>query len=120
MAYGLIRLYLYAEKTNKIGHYLHIENIFKDMDITSSIRGDFPKLRFWGLIEPSPVEEGPHVQNGEYRITERGFLFVMGSISVYNSVWIYNNKMIDKSKNMVNIHQALKNKFNYQELMSYA
>jgi len=118
MAYGLIRLYLYAVENGKLGEYLHIEDIFKSLDVPSSIRGDMPKLRFWGLIEPLPGEyEWMQPQNGMYKITDKAISFIRGETSVNASARIYNNRLLSWDKKLITISQALKNKFNYKELM---
>ena len=44
--------------------------------------------------------------------------FAEGKIKVPKYVWVFNNIVIAKSnKFMVDVHDCLKNKFNYSELM---
>lgn len=101
MAAGLIVLYRGEKQKNYPNNfeqdgYIHLENLFKyQVDLPSSVRGDIPKLRFWGLIEP--------------RTDER----VMSSINLYS------NKMYGFSVNstLITIKDALNNKFNYDKLM---
>ncbi len=116
MAYGLILMY----KNNPSG-YLHIEDFFKGLrDVPSSVRGDIPKLRFWNLIQPADWETvDGNPKNGYYCITEAGRQFVLGQSTVNSKVRIYNDRFMGygRDNNMITIHEALKNKFNYSELM---
>lgn len=88
----------------------HVEDFFKKENISSSIRGDFPKLRFWGLIEPG-------VTDGYYRITNKGFLFVECKTKVESNVMLYNNKSYGFKGKYVDIRECLKKKFDYELLM---
>lgn len=108
MAYGLMLMC----QNNTLGVSIHIEDFFKKIpDLPSSIRGDLPKLKYWGLIKEGGVK-------GWYTVTEAGLRFVQGKTTVPSHVQIYNNKFYgfvpDKS---VNIQDCLKNKFNLSKLM---
>jgi hypothetical protein len=98
--------------------YFHVEEYLKDVDCSSSVRGDFPKLRFWLMLKAfdGPREDGSK-RNGYYKITSLGEQFLKGKIEVPSFVKIYNNKKYGESEEMINIEQAVKNKFNYRELM---
>lgn len=115
MAYGLILMSQHDEE------YIHIEDFFKNMvGVPSSIRGDIPKIRFWGLIEPriEPTEDG-NPNSGYYRLTDLGRNFAKKQINVMDKVKLYNNKFFgfaDDAK-MVNIVDCMKNKFNYDEIV---
>ena len=116
MAMALIIIYNTSQS-----EYIHLEETFKDMDIPSSIRGDVPKLRFWNLIEPKigTGKEDGNPNNGYYRITEIGRRFVENKASVSSHVLLYNNTMYGYPEGCkeINIVQALKNKFNYEEIV---
>ena len=120
MAYGLVLLNYRAE-TKGVTNYEHIENLFKVInDLPSSVRGDIPKLRFWGLIEPrmdDKVDGNPN--SGYYRITQQGKDFVNGKIKVLSHVLIYNNKMygFPPEAKEISIEQAIKNKFDYKSFI---
>src|SRR5918993_127727 len=49
MAYGLYLIFKLSNSRDD--QWIHIENEFKQLDVPSAIRGDLPKLRYWGLIE---------------------------------------------------------------------
>ena len=50
MALGLIMISLKHNGVNT-SNWFHLENYFKDLPVHSTVRGDIPKLRHWGLIE---------------------------------------------------------------------
>lgn len=121
MAYAIILMY--HRTNNKLWmEWIHVEDMLKALNIPSSVRGDFPKLRFWGLIEAKSGErEDSNPNNGYYKITEAGRLFLENKATVDSHVWLYNNKAFevnDKTIKQITIVQALKNKFNYENLMN--
>ena len=116
MAYALILMY-----NKKDEDYFHIENYLKEMNCPPAIRGDVPKLRFWGLIEPKAEdrEDGSN-RNGFYRITRQGIKFVNLQLTIPSHVKIYNNKFYGyESEKFVSITDCLKKKFNYNKLMNH-
>jgi hypothetical protein len=106
---------IYHQKTDE---YIHVENILKKYDCPPATRGDFPKLRFWNLIEPKPgSRDDGSERNGYYRITEHGKSFLTGKLSVPAKIFIYNNKKTGISEDLITVKEALKNKFNFNELI---
>jgi hypothetical protein len=120
MVYGLMLIYREFNRTfGPPVEWLHVENFFKDIKgLPSSVRGDIPKLRFWGLIEPFScgLDDG-NPNNGMYRITDLGRKFVEGKVLLQNKVKLYNNKFYGFAGPEVDIFVALKNKFNYNEII---
>lgn len=110
MAMALI---VFTNKTYEKGfdRYVHVENFFKNQNVPASIRGDFPKLRFWNLIKPDKEREG------FYCATLEGYQFVNNEILVQSHVRIYNNKTYGFRGDLVAIQHCLKNKFDYDKLM---
>lgn len=114
MAYGLILL---AQSDNY--GFFHIEDYLKTQNCPSSIRGDIPKLRHFGLIEKQEgVKEDGNKRNGLYRVTERGRMFVKKQTTVQSHVNLYNNTVCGFSETYIDIEDALTKKFNYSELMT--
>ena len=105
MAYGLILL------SRAPRGFIHIEEFLKTKDIPSSIRGDFPKLRYWDLIQPSQD------MDGYYKITDTGIAFVVQAVKVKSHALLYNNKCYGLTGDHVDIVYCLKKKFNYKKLM---
>lgn len=120
MAYALVRLNVAQELAGEYA-WTHLENYFKlILDLPPSIRGDAPKLRFWGLIEPRMDEkEDGNPNSGYYRITQQGKDFVNGNVKVMSHVLIYNNKMygFPPEAKEISIEQAIKNKFDYKSFI---
>jgi len=115
MAYGLIALYVWHKKVNYTS-WCHVENYLKDMHCAASVRGDFPKLRFRGLID-SKSDEGPDRRLdgvGFYRITDKGMWFVEGKMKVFSHAIIYNNKCAGFSDKEITIKDALKTQKNIE------
>lgn len=113
MAYGLIVLYKQRKQ-----QWTHIETFFKNEDVPASIRGDFPKLRFWDLIEKrrGDTDDG-NPNNGYYRLTEYGVAFVQGKELAAKYVTIQNNQLLNVGDELVDIKHCLDERFNYKELM---
>lgn len=115
MAYCLILIH----KSGK-NEFFHVEDWLKEQNCPSSIRGDFAKLRFWGLIEQMEdlKREDESSRVGYYKITPKGVDFVNGVIKVPRSVKIFNNQFFGFSEKETDIKGALKKKFSYSDLMS--
>lgn len=118
MAAVLKAIYLCTPEYYKEG-YLHVENYLKTLNCPASIRGDFPKLRFWELIEAkSELREDNSTHNGYYRITTKGENFVEGLIEVPKQVFIYNNKCLGFSNDSITFERAVQDaKFNFNTLI---
>lgn len=113
MAMALIILYKECRKGGRHVDrpWIHAETMLKGADCPASIRGDFSKLKYWGLIYPKEEMEG------YYDITVKGILFVEGKVKVESHVMLYNNKYYGTKGDYVSIKDCLKKKFNYEKLM---
>lgn len=89
MAKALVCIYRYYQ-SHRYDTWLQLEGYLKRCDVGSTIRGDAPKLRFWGLIEKSTTPING--RQGHYRITAKGQRFVKGNESVPKYIKIYNDK----------------------------
>jgi hypothetical protein len=115
MAYALILIY---KKNQKDYNYFHVEDYLKSLNIPSTIRGDFPKLRFWGLIEKITGRRADgNKRVGFYRITDKGKNFINGKVSVKKFCLIYNNKSQGFIGEDVTFKDTLKQKFDYNQLI---
>lgn len=86
----------------------------------AALRGDFAKLKHWGMLEGMPVKRGDgSKRSGYHQITELGRQFVRGEITAPAYVWIYNEAVITTRPvlEMITIREALKTTFNYQDLI---
>lgn len=122
MIYGLIMLYKESARLYKSDGWaplIHIESFFKNAAVSSSMRADIAKLKLWGFLAAHTGEKedgNPH--NGLYWVTDKGSQFVLGKILVQKSVKIYNNTFMGFDGAEIDIWGAIKNKFNYNEIMN--
>lgn len=81
--------------------------------------GDFAKLAYWGLIEERPKDPSVSKKrtSGEWRITEKGTDFVLGTIKVKLYAHMYNKTVLAYSGEEVGITDCV-DEFHYQELMN--
>lgn len=84
------------------------------------VGGAWAKLRYWELIEEMPKDSMTTEKrtSGMWRITDKGISFVEGNISVPKYVKLYNQTFYGYEGDDVSIHDVIKEKFNYRELMS--
>jgi len=88
--------------------------------VAAAIRGDFAKLRYWGLIEEGFENRGgKQVGSGKWRITGRGAQFVENAITVQRYVWVYNSDALGFHGEQISVYDALGDKFSYGELMGH-
>ncbi len=126
MAYVLVLIYRW-HRAQPEGHkeWLHVpSHIAKEggdnARQTAAIRGDWAKLKHWGLIEEYPAKrEDGSKRIGYYRITPQGIAFVRGQSSVQAYIWIYNETVLQRPVlERVSIRDTLDKKFHYADLMA--
>lgn len=118
MAWALCHLYDYF-KENPGESWIHVERFFNSKpEIPFAFRGDFAKLRYWGLIEMlDERREDGSPRNGCWKITSRGIAFVEGTISIASHVYLYDGHALGFSDDHVTIRDAIKNRFDYESLI---
>lgn len=119
MAWGLCNLYEYFQQ-HPNERWVHVEAFFNsNPDIPFAFRGDFAKLRYWGLIEMlEERREDGSKNNGHWRLTKRGTAFIKGEISVPSHVYVYDGHALGFSDDHITVRDALKNRFDYDALMA--
>jgi hypothetical protein len=120
MCRGLIALYQ-LNRASPV-EYIHKNRIGKQLNggEVAFGGGDFAKLIYWGLIEEKNKDEADKAAgrtSGYWRITEMGNRFVENIAVVPETVSLYSGKIVQISEDRVSIKHALRNKFNYEELM---
>lgn len=122
MAYALYLIYCHSANTGK--KWLHVpsflsDSVSKNAGATSR-GGDWAKLGYWDLLqEHHDVREdgGKHV--GWWRITDLGEAFVEGKVKIPKHAVVYNQTLMAlDTGELVSFEESLKNRFNYDELMS--
>lgn len=119
MAYALILIYkAFRTRTD----WLHVPEYLTEMAVTGATTrgGDYAKLVFWGLLEPKTdeVRADGSPRTGFFKITDRGRQFVDGKLRVVNHAVTYGGRLIRFEGPEIDIYAALKNRFNYAELMA--
>ncbi len=117
MAYALFLMYKFTRETPD--EFIHFENELKKRNIPSSSCADFPKLRFWNLLEQKndTKKEDGNPRLGYYKLTAKGRSFVNGLINVQHYVKLFNNQFYGYEGDFVSFRECLTLKFNYDELM---
>jgi len=93
--------------------WVHAANI-----LPPPVGSDFPKLRFWGLIESKCDYKLDGNSAGMWRVLPKGYAFAAGKVTVPEKIKIYDNVLYGHSENETTIQKALGRHFNYNELMN--
>lgn len=120
MAYALILLYKHFEK-NPDQEWVHMNDYLNSIEgLPFPVKsGDNAKLRYWELLEEKvEVRDDGSKRAGYWKLTQLGRDFVEGRTTVQSHARVFNSKSYGLIGDLVDIHQALGNKFNYSELMS--
>lgn len=81
--------------------------------------GDFSYLIHYGfLIKMKGERADGSARNGYYRITSAGIMFAENKTTAYEYFKICNNEFLGFSGKQISIKDAIKEKFDYSELMS--
>lgn len=113
MCYYLIQLYRFTKHSEKGEKYFSVEKI----GLNYQLGGDWARLRHWGLIEEMKNHDETKRTSGYWGITEKGKEFVNMQIKVPEKLLINNNQVHGFEGKEIDLKQALKNKFNYAQLM---
>jgi hypothetical protein len=127
MAYVLLLIACYF-RGDAVDEWLHVPSYIAEMVSdhprrAAAVRGDWAKLKFWGLIEEKPEKRddgSPRV--GYWRLTPLGNQFVKRQVKVPSHVFIYNGAPLPKraSDDLITIDDALGTEFKYSEIMGDA
>lgn len=94
----------------------------RELNAKTGMRGgDYAKLRYWGLIEQKPSQDDPTKRaSGYWRPTQFGKDFVYGHVTVQKKTRTYDKRLLGFEGELVNIHDVLGAKFDYEKLMQNA
>jgi len=109
----MIRLYWLEENTSEPYH--HLNDLMRGFSISGC--GDFATSRFWGLVKEMPNDDPKKKASGMWSLTENGKKFVNKEVRVKSHAKIYNAKCYGLVGDYIDVKEALKKKFDYEELM---
>lgn len=109
----LVKLY----KLGGADQYVHASKLIP-RGVTGT--GDFTKAKYWSLIEEFSDPANTGKSSGLWALTSVGVEFVRNEIGVAEWALVYDDKVLRYEGNPITISEAVKNKFNYEELMEAA
>ncbi len=123
MAYVLLLIASYF-RGDPVEEWLHVPSYIAEMASdhprrAAAVRGDWAKMKLWGLIEEKPgTRDDGSSRVGYYKLTDLGRRFVNREVKVPAYVFIYNSGTLHRDvEEMVSIDDALGTEFSYAELM---
>jgi hypothetical protein len=128
MAFVLLLIARYYRRYDvRPDDWLHVPSYINEVVASNprrsaAVRGDWAKLKFWGLIEEKPdVRDDGSPRVGYWRLTPLGRQFVAREVKVPSHVYIYNGEPLQRSVDeLVTIDDALGTEFSYAEIMAEA
>lgn len=127
-AYVLLLMARYYRRIEvKQDEWLHVPSYIAEVAVgnprrAAAVRGDWAKMKFWGLIEEKPdvrADGSPRV--GYWRMTQLGRQFVAREVKVPSHVYIYNGEALHRTvEEQITIDDALTTDFSYAEIMGDA
>lgn len=109
MARVLIAMYMHGDG------FFHVKDHLREKGIKNT--HDWTLMRYWKLIE-EPLDSSVGQKVGLWKITERGKMFVRGTIIVQKHIYLLNNNFRGFSEEETNIREAIGDHFDYSELMN--
>jgi len=126
MAYVLLLMACYF-RGDQVEEWLHVPSYIAEMTAdrprrAAAVRGDWAKLKLWGLIEEKPeLRDDGSPRVGYWRLTQLGRQFVARQVKVPSHVFIYNGAPLHRTVDaMITIDEALGTEFSYEEIMGEA
>jgi hypothetical protein len=123
MAYVLLLIDCYY-RGDHVEEWLHVPSYIAEMAAdkprrAAAIRGDWAKMKLWGLIEEKPgTRDDGSPRVGYYRMTDLGRRFARREVKVPAHVYIYNGEPLRRMvSEEISIDDALGTDFNYDEIM---
>lgn len=125
-AYVLLLMECYF-RGDSVEEWLHVPSYIAEMVSdnprrAAAVRGDWAKMKFWGLIEEKPdvrADGSPRV--GYWKMTQLGRQFARRQVKVPAHIYIYNGELLPRTvEEMITIDDALGKDFSYAEIMGDA
>ena len=74
-------------------------------------------MKYWNLVErkPKEISDGKRF-SGIWRITNDGIAFINRNLYINKKVFVFDDRVVGRSDEMVGVDDCLGNKFSYEEL----
>jgi hypothetical protein len=124
MAWMLIKLYSYTVKEKPKDGWIHVTKLFLTYK-RNAVAAEYPKLEYWGLIQPLPNDDLEKRGSGFWRVTDKGVQFVLGELRLPRRAFVaepgFDARVLGfDDEKTTSIREALADKFDYEELMARA
>ncbi len=126
MAYVLLLMESYFSG-DVVDEWLHVPSFIAEMVSdnprrAAAVRGDWAKLKLWGLIEEKPdIRNDGSPRVGYWKMTRLGRQFARRQVKVASHVFIYNGEPLQRVvEDQITIDDALGTEFSYDEIMGEA
>lgn len=110
-----------------VEEWLHVPSYIAEMAAdnprrAAAVRGDWAKMKFWGLIEEKPeVRADGSPRAGYWKLTPLGRQFCRREVKVPSHIYVYNGEALPRTVDeQITIDDALGTDFSYDEIMSAA
>jgi len=128
MAYVLLLMARYYRRVDvKPDEWLHVPSHIAEVAVSNprraaAVRGDWAKMKDWGLIEKKPaVRKDGSSRVGCWRLTPLGRQFVAREVKVPSHVYQYNRGLLQRTVDkQITIDDALGTEFSYADIMQDA
>lgn len=114
---GMTRNLISMYNTLPRGEFFHVQNMFTEKKEHNG--RNWTLFKYWSIVEENLNDSKIGAKtSGEWRITEKGILFVENKLQVPKFIKLYNNQSYGFEGEQVGIKECLGEKFSYDELMN--
>jgi len=111
-AIQLMRLYMLGGYD---GLFVHASRL---IPAGQSGSGDLSKAKYWDLIREKPHDKGAKKSSGYWSLTTKGVGFVTKTLMVPQYAYVFDDRVLALSPELMDIKSALGQKFDYEEIMN--
>jgi hypothetical protein len=112
---------IYLDRDPESEGWVYIRNTETNTGVEHIKTGtnDYSKLKFWGILEPKPNDDKSKKDSGSWRVTPKGVRFIHNKIAVPRYIWVYNDRVYDKSDDdLIYFRDCFNDHFDYEEYMN--
>ena len=110
---GMARTLIWVANHSRPGEWLDLSSAPKFIHKNR----EHGKLAHWGILEQKPSDDPKKKDSGIWRATIEGRGFAMNIRKARSHVYLYDNKVLNFTDELVTVIDALGEEFDYEELM---